>query len=83
MPQVIAPWDETGHAACANGNEIRDLNGSRQSRVHVPAANLSLLSPKVDVPQLWGNSPAGVHWFGCYATLGKPDQSDNAMKQQV
>lgn len=81
LPHKIAQWDDNSRATCTDGNEIYDLNGARQSRVHVPAANLSLLTPKVVVPQLLGMSPAGVHWFGCYVSLGQPAQPDAKIKQ--
>ncbi|MEM5477419.1 DUF2264 domain-containing protein [Pacificibacter sp. AS14] len=83
LPHVTMPWDSSGHALCTNGSELRDLGRVRQSRVHVPAPNVSLLTPKVAVPQLLGLSPAGVHWFGCYVSLGRPNQFDNTMNTQV
>lgn len=69
LPHVAPPWDAGGKAVTARGSLMADLKGARRARVHVPAANLSLLSPKVEVPQLLGTSPAGEKWFACYAEL--------------
>jgi hypothetical protein len=80
LPHHIAQWDDSSRAVCLDGGEIHDLSGARKSRVHVPAANLSLLTPKVAVPQLLGLSQVGVNWFACYVALGKSDrrQSDQS-----
>lgn len=63
-----APWSARSSAITQAGSVIEDLKGTRQVRVLVPAANLSLLTPKVDVPQLLGarlqekaGSPAMSH----------------------
>lgn len=81
LPHSAAPWDDHGTATCDSGSEIRNLREPRQSRVHVPAPNLSLLTPKVAVPQLLARCPAGEHWFGCYVSLGQPQHTDNEMTQ--
>ncbi|MBU2867264.1 DUF2264 domain-containing protein [Pacificibacter marinus] len=81
LPHRVAKWDDSHRAICPDGGEIYDLNGARQSRVHIPAANLSLLTPKVAVPQLLGLSPIGVCWFACYVSLGQQDQSTGVTKQ--
>jgi hypothetical protein len=31
----IAQWDDSGRAICLDGGEIHDLNGARQSRIHI------------------------------------------------
>lgn len=69
LPHCAPPWDDTGKAVTACGSLIEDLTGARQARVHVPAANLSLLTPKVDVPQLLGTVRPGETWFACHVAL--------------
>lgn len=74
LPHKISVWDTSGRAKTTMGGVVEDLNGTRQSRVHIPAANLSLLTPKVEVPQLLGFAPVGVTWFGTYVSLGETNE---------
>lgn len=83
LPNAAARWDDTGRAVTANGGGILDLRGARQSRVHVPAPNLSLLTPKVEVPQLLGVSPIGMTWFACFVTLCAPLPAKTTLTKRV
>lgn len=83
LPHVVTAWDNRGRAVDANGGGIVDLGGQRKSRVHVPATNLSLMTPKVEVPQLLGLSPAGVCWFACFVSFRDLVESEPTIRKRA
>jgi hypothetical protein len=83
LPHAISVWDDSGRAMVANGGGIADLRGERKSRVHVPAANLSLLTPKVEVPQLLGFAATGVSWFASFVSLNDLIQTETTIMKRV
>ncbi|MBT9371137.1 DUF2264 domain-containing protein [Rhizobium sp. CSW-27] len=56
-------WVLGGHASC-----IVDLNSLRLPRIHAPASGINLAYPRIWVPQLLGNIPAGETELLCWCT---------------